>query len=199
MHKNDTSPESPFYSTRAAAELLGVSVKTAQAWVEAGVLQAWKTPGGHRRITRQSVAALLAKRTTSGGKPAESNGGLTVIVDDDPAMRQLYEMNIGFWQLPLHLVVACNGIEGLLRIGEFSPQILITDLKMPDMDGFTMLRTLRASPQYKALRIFVVSALSQAEIKDHGGLPDDVEFFGKPLDFERLKRSVESVIHTSAA
>jgi len=190
-----------FCSTRDAAELLGVSVKTAQAWAEAGVLRAWKTPGGHRRITRESVDALLAKRPPPAATPTPSAavGCLVVAVDDDPGMRHLYELNIGFWQLPLRLITASNGTEGLLRIGEFSPQILITDLKMPDMDGFQILRILRATAHYKALQIFVVSALSAAEIKDRGGLPDGVEFFPKPLVFERLRRRVESVVHTVAA
>ena len=201
---NDEPPqaETTFCSTRDAAELLGISIKTAQAWVETGVLEAWKTPGGHRRISRRSVDALLAKRMPQTRPPAvraASQARCTLVaVDDDPAMRQLYEMNIGFWQLPLQLITAANGIEGLLRIGEVSPQILITDLKMPDMDGFQMLRTLRTTPQYGAMHIFVASALDAIEIKAHGGLPEGVEFFAKPVQFERLQRSVETVIHTAA-
>lgn len=195
--------EATFCSTRDAAELLGISIKTAQAWVETGVLEAWKTPGGHRRISRRSVDALLATRMPQTRTPAlRTNGSAArctiIAVDDDPTMRQLYEMNIGFWQLPLQLITAANGIEGLLRIGEVAPQILITDLKMPDMDGFQMLRTLRATAQYGAMRIMVVSALDATEIKAHGGLPEHVEFFAKPLQFDRLKRSVETAIQAFA-
>lgn len=39
-----------FCTTREAAGLLGVSVGTVQLWVESGLLQAWKTSGGHRRV-----------------------------------------------------------------------------------------------------------------------------------------------------
>ena len=46
-------------STRDAARLLGISVRTAQLWVEEGRLRAWKTPGGHRRILVESVDRLL--------------------------------------------------------------------------------------------------------------------------------------------
>ena len=44
-------------TTREAAEALGICVRTAQLWVEQGRLRAWKTPGGHRRILRESVNA----------------------------------------------------------------------------------------------------------------------------------------------
>lgn len=46
-------------TTANAAELLGVSIRTAQLWVESGQLPSWKTPGGHRRIPRQAVLDLI--------------------------------------------------------------------------------------------------------------------------------------------
>jgi excisionase family DNA binding protein len=46
-------------TTAKAADLLGVSVRTAQLWVESGRLPSWKTPGGHRRIPRQAVLDLI--------------------------------------------------------------------------------------------------------------------------------------------
>ena len=51
--------EKSFCTTRQAADLLGVSVGTVQLWVENGLLKAWKTAGGHRRVIRDSVDALL--------------------------------------------------------------------------------------------------------------------------------------------
>ena len=48
----------PLYSTREVARLLGVSLKTVQLWVDNGILDAWKTVGGHRRITFESVERL---------------------------------------------------------------------------------------------------------------------------------------------
>lgn len=47
-------------TTAQAARMLGVSTRTAQLWVEQGSLPHWKTPGGHRRIRRADVQALLA-------------------------------------------------------------------------------------------------------------------------------------------
>lgn len=54
--------DSEFLSTRQAAQRLGVSLGTVQNMVENGVLDAWKTAGGHRRIPASSVDNLLAKR-----------------------------------------------------------------------------------------------------------------------------------------
>jgi excisionase family DNA binding protein len=48
-----------FCTTRQAAILLNVSLRTAQLWVEKGLLEAWKTTGGHRRISRASINRRL--------------------------------------------------------------------------------------------------------------------------------------------
>lgn len=51
-------------TTAQAAKLLGVSVRTAQLWVESGEIPSWKTPGGHRRIPRAAIVDMLASRKT---------------------------------------------------------------------------------------------------------------------------------------
>jgi CheY-like chemotaxis protein len=54
-----------------------------------------------------------------------------------------------------------SGIDGLLEIGRVPPDLLITDLRMPGIDGFEMIRRLRADPQLQDLDIVVVSGLTE--------------------------------------
>ena len=79
--------EDAYVSTREAAEILGISLRTAQLWVESGVLLAWKTSGGHRRILRRSIDALLAERSkisnANSEAPVLSQNLKLVIVEDD--------------------------------------------------------------------------------------------------------------------
>lgn len=60
----DSTTDAAITSTEAA-RLLGVSVSTAQLWMESGVLESWKTPGGHRRARRSAVLSLLNKISTA--------------------------------------------------------------------------------------------------------------------------------------
>jgi excisionase family DNA binding protein len=59
--------DDPVLTTREAGKLLGIAVSTAQQWIENGLLPAWKTPGGHRRVRLSDVSALL--RARAGRKP----------------------------------------------------------------------------------------------------------------------------------
>mgnify|MGYP001619112379 CR=1 FL=1 len=188
--------ESDLCTTREAAIRLGVSLRTVQLWVESGVLRAWKTAGGHRRIQVASVDEILRQRQAAlaGAEVAAAPAPVftLVVVEDDPDLLKLYRLQVAAWKLPLRLVTAINGFEGLVRIGEARPQMLIADLNMPGMDGFRMIRSLRASADYKDMEIVVVTALGKAEIADRGGLPEDVKVMTKPVPFSELERLVRA-------
>jgi excisionase family DNA binding protein len=198
---------SEFVSTREAAQLLGVALRTVQLWVEAGVLSAWKTAGGHRRVVRSSIDTLLQQKADAlaavAPAPKSSRGKRSafrvLVVEDEKALLKLYELHIAGWDLPLELLTATNGFECLLRIGESRPDLVITDLLMPGMDGFRMLRSLHTNPDYRGLDIIVVTALGKHDIADRGGLPPNVKVFTKPISFAELERLVRAKIARAAA
>jgi excisionase family DNA binding protein len=182
-------------STREAADRLGVSLRTVQLWSEAGLLRAWKTPGGHRRILTASIDELLKRRAGVSGRRAPGGHFQVLVVEDEPDFRQLFELHLRSWGLPIHLASVPSGFEALLHIGASRPDLLITDLRMPGIDGFEMLRALKASGALGELEIIVVTALTEHTISERGGLPEGVSVLFKPLHFadlrQRLTRLVE--------
>lgn len=187
-------------STKEAASLLGVSHRTVQLWVEGGVLQAWKTAGGHRRILQSSVRRLVAQRNqaVNGGHPAmqAARAGAQrriVMADDDATLLRLYALEISGWKPDAELIQARDGFDALIRIGERMPDLLICDLNMSGMDGFRMVRTLRADPHYGAMAIIVVSGLDRTTIASMG-LPADIPVLSKPVRFPELRSRVEQVL-----
>jgi len=56
----NSQTKSAILTTPQAAKILGVSSRTAQLWIESGVIPSWKTPGGHRRMFESDVLAALA-------------------------------------------------------------------------------------------------------------------------------------------
>lgn len=186
-------------TTREAGEKLGVAVRTVQLWVEAGLLPAWRTAGGHRRIARGAVEALMAERSQilKPSQPTPQALLRVLVVEDDPIMLRLTTQVMAAWKLPLDLCTATNGFEGLLRIGEMRPDLIITDLNMPGMDGFQMLQALkRRGSGYESLKVVVISALNAHEIALGGGLPADVSFLAKPVHYGELETMVRACLPT---
>ena len=174
-------------TTRQAAKLLGVSVRTIQLWAEAGALTAWKTPGGHRRISRASVERMLDSERRALATD-QNRGPRVLVVEDDEQMQSMYQGAFDNWGLPF--LMAGNGFEGLLLIGEHRPTVIITDLLMPGMDGFEMIRTLVGRPDMTASLLLVVTGLSNAEIAEKGGLPPELPVLHKPIELDLLQNIV---------
>jgi excisionase family DNA binding protein len=174
-------------STREAADRLGVSLRTVQLWSEAGLLRAWKTPGGHRRILMASVDELLRRRAGDISRREASGNYQVLVVEDEPDFRHLFELHLRSWGLTIDLQSVPSGFDALLAIGASRPDLLITDLRMPGIDGFEMLRALRASGAISDLEVIVVTALTEHTINERGGLPTGVTVLFKPLRFAELR------------
>ena len=183
----------PFCTTTEAAAILGVSVATVQLWVERGLLEAWKTSGGHRRILRDSVNSMVYNNKTGGlgtiaNADAEEPARLRVlVVDDDPDLLRLYATQLKRWPMQPEVTVMDNAIAALLVIGRTPPDLLIADLHMPGVDGFSVLRILQRTPELASVKIVVVSGLDPLAIADRGGIAPGIELLPKPIPFERLQ------------
>ena len=179
--------DSEYLSTRQAAIRLGVSLGTVQNMVESGALEAWKTAGGHRRIPLAFMETLLARRSCLTPRAQEYGSQIDILVaEDDLTLQMLYQMTVDSWNLPVKLRIVANGFDGLLQVGQRVPDILIADLMMPGMDGFEMIRRLRANTDLARMDIIVVSAIDRDEILARG-LPSDITIFGKPIPFHEIK------------
>ena len=190
----DNRPSTDFCTTREAAQMLGISVRTAQLWVENGTLLAWKTEGGHRRISIESVQRVAQNRSLPNSGKESSSEMQILVVEDDNLLLRLYKSQIESWHLPFRVAVARNGVEGLILLGRLSPDLLITDLNMPELDGFAMLRTLVRTPYREGMEIIVVTGLEAGEISAAGGLPQDIVLLRKPLHFAELRARCEALL-----
>ncbi len=175
-----------YCTTREAAKLLGISLRTAQQWVEKGRLEAWKTTGGHRRITQASIAAAMLELES--GNAVKSPFSLPIlIIEDDASLLKLYRAQMSRWPFATTIYTAPNGFEGLVMVGESRPALLISDLRLPGINGFQIVRWLSEIERYNDLTIVVISGLPPGEIDAHGGVPSRIELLGKPIDFARLQ------------
>lgn len=168
------------YSTLEVARLLGMAVRSVQLMVDRGELEAWKTPGGHRRIARASVEAWLARRgagaaataaagaSAAGPAPASKPAGgaqrpRLLLIEDSVHYQTLISMLLAqqFPELELHM--ASDGIAGLAMYGQLQPELLLVDILLPGIDGATLITSLRSQPQFAGSRLIVVTSLDEAQ------------------------------------
>ena len=191
-----------YFTTIEAAKLLGVSVRTVQLWVESGSLAAWKTAGGHRRIRKESVTEKLREQDPDFHSPMNAQSDQRkriLIVEDNPTVSIFYKAAIDSWDLPIEISTAQDGFSGLIKIGQSAPDLLISDIYMPGMDGLQMVQSLYKSRLINPDQMIIISGLDSDEIRDRGGIPADIAFFRKPVDVVDLKECIMSKLELSSA
>lgn len=172
------------YTTVQVAKLLGMAVRSVQLMVDRGELQGWKTPGGHRRISRESVERVLAERggaarrrsaSTAPVSPAplspavsaapepKSTKAKVLLIEDSVHYQNLVSLLVRqrFPQVDLH--IASDGITGLAMFGRLQPEVLLVDILLPGIDGATLVTSLRSSPQFSGSQLIVVTSLDEAQ------------------------------------
>lgn len=177
--KNEITPspglEQDTCSTAEAARLLGLAVRSVQLMVDRQELEAWKTPGGHRRIARASLDRWIRSRGASpqgpGGavppavaisRPVPGSAPKILLIEDSVHFQNLVSLLVRqhFPQAELH--VAHDGITGLAMYGELQPDVLLIDILLPGIDGATLITALRSQPQFAGSRLIVVTSLDEA-------------------------------------
>jgi len=187
-HKAIPDSTDEYCGTSYAAKLLNLSVGSIQSLVEKNELFAWKTQGGHRRISLQSIYQYQSRANLLPKLPAQSGKYLKVmVVEDDANTRDMYQAYFDSWDLPIDAVMQVSAIEALLDIPVVKPQVLMTDLRMPGIDGVAMLRQLSVHPQFTKMSVIVITGLSNDEIAAYGELPTGTHVLHKPVDMGWLK------------
>lgn len=166
-------------TTAQAARLLGVSAQTVQKWVDAGALPAWKTVGGHRRLDAEAVERMVAERQARG------NGGpralSIMLVEDNPVTAAVLEAQLQELRPQAEVRVFGDGFAALLDAGRLAPDLLITDIDLPGLDGLAMIRELRQNAKTQHMRIVLVTTHTNADLARFGPLPDGVPLLHKPV------------------
>lgn len=189
-----------YCGTSYAAKLLGLSVATVQSLVEKGEIEAWKTLGGHRRIALQSINAYLAKNSPRHSRAdVDPRSRLRVLlVEDDEATRELYRFQFESWNLPVDCTWMPSALEALMDIASMRPDLLITDLSMPGVDGLEMLKVLKRNQQLADMQIMVISGLPPEAIEARGGLPPPACLLSKPINFDWLQGYMTAMVTANA-
>lgn len=132
----------------------------------------------------------LAEASRSGTSVDNSDHGV-LVVEDDPAIRRLVSMVLA--RQGYRVDAASDGLEAVLKLGVSEYDVIVLDLMMPNLDGFTFLNTLAQNDPKRLEKVIVTSAASPALIRERmEGSPFHV--LPKPFDLSELISRVRTCI-----
>lgn len=112
-----------------------------------------------------------------------------LVVDDEPSVLFALSEGLADRKRGVKVLTAANGREALSLLEAGRVDLVLTDLRMPEMDGFELLAHLRRS--HPGLPVILMTALGHAETD---GRLDSVECFTKPFDVASLKRTISEML-----
>ena len=194
---NTEMSSSNYYTTLEVAKILGMAVRSVQLMVDRGDLQAWKTPGGHRRITRESLERWIqgSRAGVTGvasftGHTGEIRGPgrrraivhvpRVLLIEDSSHFQNLVTMLVKQKFPAVDLHVANDGISGLVSFGHLQPDLIIVDILLPGIDGATLITSLRSQPQFARSQLIVVTSLDEAQREPYAFALQGVKVIHKP-------------------
>ncbi len=121
---------------------------------------------------------------------------LIMLVDDEPNLRELLRqmLELGGFEV----VEAEDGLEALEKLEEVVPDVMILDVMMPNLDGVSLCKRLRADSAYARLPIIMVSGKTQHKAVREGLAAGANQYLCKPITVQELLQSVRSLLPATA-
>lgn len=168
-----------YYTTGQAAKICGVNFRTVIRWIERGLLRAHTLPGrGDRRIERQELLRFLDQEKIRLPKELKGIPQRVLIVDDDVHVARAFQRVLR--KEGIESTLAHDGFEAGFTISSTQPQVVVLDLNMPQIDGLSVLKTIRSNPNLTHTKVFIVSGTDTKKMSMAMELGAD-DFAAKPV------------------
>jgi len=117
----------------------------------------------------------------------------TLIVDDQPSIRTLLRTSLR--QLGIDKISeCCDGEEAWNVLRAYQPDLVISDVNMPKMDGVALLRAVRGNPPTAKMAFIMLTSRAEAKLVQDAIALGVNNYIVKPFTFGALKKKIEAVI-----
>ena len=115
-----------------------------------------------------------------------------LLVDDTRTLLSLIQVYLMGWQIEFH--EAKDGLEGLARARELHPALVVTDVRMPGMDGFELCAAIRADGELHDTPVVLLTSLNDEASRKKGKLVGASAFLTKPVSVDELRKTVGTLL-----
>ena len=178
-----------YWGTQRVARVLQVTPATVASWIDQGHLKGHRTPTGRRRVASADLAEFL--RAHGMAVPSELLGGgagsrerpVVVVVEDDPGYLKALVRTLQREAPDLDIIEAKTAVDGLLEIGRVSPDLVILDYALPDLNAVQVVERLQDTSKRLTAPVMIVT----------GGMPAKAENELRALGVRAIVNKVEGM------
>jgi excisionase family DNA binding protein len=178
------------YTTGEVARVCGVTKRTVIQWIDSGKLKGYRIPGSkHRRVSADALRTFL--RTYKIPAYADTPRRRILIVDDDVDLQELLKDAL---RERYDIEVAGSALEAASRLPVFQPDLVLLDIRLPDVSGLEVCRHFQGYTRSRRVPILTMSAygseLDPMDVRRSGA----DAFLPKPLRIPELRQRIEAMV-----
>jgi CheY-like chemotaxis protein len=133
-----------------------VSTAAVRLWAESGHLKARVTAGGHRRFKLDDIKEFAIRKNIQLNTSTSENPKI-LIVDDDIHFAEFLETLLKVEIKNVEVEISLDGFDAANKLHDFTPSIMLLDLKMPSLDGFQVCQRVKENPLQNHIRVITIS------------------------------------------
>lgn len=174
------------YTTHDISRLLQVDPSTVSKWIDRGILVAFRTPGGHRRVRSGDLRSFLIAHEMP--VPDELGGAVVrlLVVDDEKPVLDAMKRAFKPFATQIELTTTTSGVDALLLVSEIKPHGMLIDLNMPEVDGFEVCKRIKARKAFEGVKLITMTARHTQELVDQSLKAGAVACLPKPVDPQQV-------------
>lgn len=182
--------DSPLLSPKEVALQLGVSPVTVRYWAQEKKLAFITTPGGHRRFKQADVDEFVKQYTNR--QPSKIS---ILIIDDDVQHANFLNDYIQQMKLDINTGIANDGFEAGQLIYDLKPELVLLDLMMPGLDGFSVCQRIKGNPATKNTKIVAMTGFPSDENVERILKAGAEQCLTKPINFGVLSNIILKAVN----
>jgi len=156
-----------YWGTQRVARVLQVTPATVASWIDQGHLKGHRTPTGRRRVASADLAEFLQAHgmaVPNELQPARERP-VIVLVEDDPGYLKALVRTLERETPEVDVIETATGVDGLLEIGRVSPDLVVLDYALPDLNAVQVVERLQDTSKRLTAPVMIVT----------GGMPAAAE------------------------
>ncbi len=156
-----------YWGTQRVARVLQVTPATVAAWIDQGHLKGHRTPTGRRRVASGDLVNFLQAHGMAVPPElmASRDRPVIVVVEDDPGYLKALVRSLEREAPELEIIEASTGMDALLEIGRVSPDLVVLDYALPDLNAVQVVERLVDTSKRLTAPVMIVT----------GGMPASAE------------------------
>ena len=184
------TPIKDTYSTHDVAKICCVTPTTVIRWIEDGLIPAFKTVGGHRRVRREDIERVCQERGIPFNVQTGDETGRILVIDDEPVVTDLLRDVVTDLNRAFEIEVARDAFDAGRQVVLFRPQLIFLDLMMPGVDGFEVCARLKRDSATAHTEVVAITGYYTEANTERILAAGAAACLRKPLDVREVRRRV---------